>query len=97
MTVDPPVDQATDDSLNLETSGPVKTANTQDDDVEITKVGLLNREDQLYWPSILPRKNMLNHAKYDLMLPTMLKWALVNYTLAFSAKYTVAMILKWTW
>ena len=39
MTVDPPVDQAADDSLNPEASSPVKTANTQDDDIEITKTG----------------------------------------------------------
>ena len=39
MIVDPPVDQAADDSLNPEASSPVKTANTQDDDVEITKTG----------------------------------------------------------
>ena len=39
MTVDPPVDQAKDDSLTPETSSPVKTAKTQDDEVEITKTG----------------------------------------------------------
>ena len=39
MTVDPPVDQAADGSVNPEASSPVKTADPQDVDVEITKTG----------------------------------------------------------
>ena len=39
MTADPPVDQAADGSLNPEASSPVKAADPQDVDVEITKTG----------------------------------------------------------
>ena len=36
VTPDPPNDQANDDTLNIEASSPVKTAETHDDDVVIT-------------------------------------------------------------
>ena len=39
MSVDLPVDQTTDGSLNPKASSPIKTANPQDVDVEITKTG----------------------------------------------------------
>ena len=39
MPADPPVDQTVDGSVNPEASSPVKTADPQDVDVEITKTG----------------------------------------------------------
>ena len=40
-TTDPPADQATDGSANLEVSSPVKTDDPQDADVEITKANYI--------------------------------------------------------
>ena len=71
MTVDLPVDQANDDSLNHETSSPVKTANTQDDDVEITNTGFT----ELGRPTVLAKHS----AKEEHVEPCKVRFDVANY------------------
>ena len=71
MTVDPPVYQAPDDSLNLETSSPVKIANTQDDDVEVTKTGFT----EPWRPTILAKRS----AKEEHVEPRKVRFDVANY------------------
>ena len=71
MTVDPPIDQANDDSLNPDASSPVKTANTQDDDVEITNTGFT----ELGRPTVLAKHS----AKEEHVEPRNVRFDVTNY------------------
>ena len=71
MTVDPPVYQAPDDSLNLETSSPIKTTNTQDDDVEITKTGFTESGR----PTVLAKRS----GKEEHVEPRKVRFDVANY------------------
>ena len=70
MTADPRVDQAADVSLNPEASSPVKRADSQDIDVDITKTGYTEPGRPTVLAKCSAKEEHFEQVKSDLMLLT---------------------------